>query len=160
MNRDRIILIAAWVAATVIYIVSAIELRNQRDTALAAEEVYTAPPEAEIDEWPLFIEALIFVESSGITDAIGDGGKAVGVLQLHPCVVEDVRIAGYDYDLGDRYDKQKSIEIWNIWQKIYNPEKNIHWAMKLTNPRAPVEYHRRVLRRMNELRILNDEKNN
>lgn len=34
--------------------------------------------------------ALIAVESNGNPDAVGDGGKAIGILQIHAAVVEDV----------------------------------------------------------------------
>lgn len=55
---------------------------------------------------------LIQIESGGDTHAIGDGGRAVGVLQIHSCVIEDVnRIYGTTYTLRDRYDKQRSIAI-------------------------------------------------
>jgi hypothetical protein len=44
------------------------------------------------------ISALIIVESSGNDLAIGDGGKAIGPLQIHRGVVLDVnRITGSNY---------------------------------------------------------------
>jgi hypothetical protein len=44
------------------------------------------------------ISALIIVESSGNDMAIGDGGKAIGPLQIHKGVVLDVnRITGSSY---------------------------------------------------------------
>lgn len=53
---------------------------------LAATPLAAAPSERLLD-------ALQTVESNG--NAIGDGGKAVGILQVHPCVVADVnRIHG------------------------------------------------------------------
>lgn len=44
------------------------------------------------------IAALIAVESGGRDNAIGDGGRAIGALQIHKAVVVDVnRIAGTSY---------------------------------------------------------------
>jgi hypothetical protein len=66
------------------------------------------------------IPALIAVESAGKSDAIGDGGKAVGCLQIWPIMVEDVnRIAGTSYTLADRKDRQKSIQMARIYLSHY-----------------------------------------
>ena len=57
--------------------------------------------------------ALKMAESGCKSDAIGDGGDAVGTLQLHKVYVDDAnRIVGYDkYTYNDRYDVRKSEEI-------------------------------------------------
>lgn len=53
----------------------------------------------------LLIPALCQVESSNNPLAIGDNGKAVGILQIHPILIEDVnRIYGTKYTLEDRKD--------------------------------------------------------
>ena len=43
----------------------------------------------KIDPWDLFVEAVIWRESRGNSSAIGDNGKAVGVLQIHPIMVRE-----------------------------------------------------------------------
>jgi hypothetical protein len=40
--------------------------------------------------WDILLAALIAVESGGDPTAIGDEGKALGILQIHKCVVDDV----------------------------------------------------------------------
>jgi len=67
------------------------------------------------------IQALIHVESNGSPNAVGDNGKAVGVLQIHPIMVRDCnRITKRNkYSLGDRYSVVKSIEMFNVWRKHY-----------------------------------------
>jgi hypothetical protein len=59
------------------------------------------------------LHALKMVESGCKSDAIGDNGNAVGVLQLHKVHVDDAnRIIGYyKYTYNDRYDVRKSEEI-------------------------------------------------
>ena len=71
-----------------------------------------------------FIDALIQVESSGNDTAVGDGGKAVGCLQIWQVVIDDVnRVYHTNYRAPDRMDRRKSIEICvkylAFWGKRY-----------------------------------------
>ena len=65
--------------------------------------------EEKIDPWDLFVEAVIWRESRGDSNAIGDNGKAVGVLQIHPIMVREAnRILAMNgkensYTYDDRY---------------------------------------------------------
>ena len=77
------------------------------------------------------VEALIQVESRGIEDAIGDtnlGTPSIGVLQIRPIMVREVnRIlkrtkTGKKYKLKDRFDREKSIEMFMIWKNYHHPE--------------------------------------
>lgn len=64
----------------------------------------------------ILIKALIMVESSGNVNAIGDGGAAVGCLQIHKCVIDDVnRIYHEDFRYEDRLDRDKSIRICELY---------------------------------------------
>lgn len=66
------------------------------------------------------LSALIAVESGGQINAVGDNGRAVGVLQIHACCVEDVnRITGKTYTLQDRTDEAKSREICTAYLLHY-----------------------------------------
>jgi len=67
------------------------------------------------------IKALIQVESGGDADAVGDNGKAVGILQIHPIMVKDINriLNEHRYTLTDRYDPEKSIEMCRIYFKHY-----------------------------------------
>ena len=62
------------------------------------------------------LHALKMAESGCKSDAIGDNGKAVGILQLHKVYVDDAnRIAGCkQYNYNDRYDVRKSEEMTRI----------------------------------------------
>ena len=58
------------------------------------------------------IDALVHVESKGKVHAVGDNGKAVGPLQIHKEVVDDVNKAyGTSYTYDDRKSIDKSREI-------------------------------------------------
>ncbi len=60
----------------------------------------------------ILIDALVHVESKGSVHAIGDNGKAIGILQIHKEVVDDVNKAyGTTYTYADRKSIEKSREI-------------------------------------------------
>jgi hypothetical protein len=75
------------------------------------------------------LAALMAVESGGNPFAVGDGGKAVGCLQIHAAVVADVnRIAGRQtapYTLADRLEVEKSKQMCVIYLAYYATEQRI-----------------------------------
>ena len=73
------------------------------------------------NSWDNLVEAVIQVESRGNDSAVGDNGKAVGCLQIHPIVVREVnRLVSKHYTLDDRYSRAKSIEMFNIISEEYD----------------------------------------
>jgi len=79
----------------------------------------------------LFIPLLIQVESGGKADALGDGGKAVGCLQIHPVVVEDVnRIYQTKYTEKARLNKAKSMSICRLYLKYYGTRYQLKTGKK------------------------------
>jgi len=62
------------------------------------------------------IDAIIYVESRGDTNAHNISEDAVGCLQIRPIMLREVnRLLGYNkYKLADRWDKEKSIEMFNV----------------------------------------------
>ena len=65
----------------------------------------------------LTIAILIHVESHNHAGAIGDHHKAVGLLQIHPCIVRDCQriYPQYEFTLHDRYDPYISVEMSRVW---------------------------------------------
>jgi len=59
------------------------------------------------------IAALVVVESHGNRNAVGDGGAAIGILQIHSIMVDEAnRLAGaHLFDVVDRWDPEKSREM-------------------------------------------------
>jgi hypothetical protein len=67
-----------------------------------------------------FIFILMLLESNGDPSAVGDNGKAIGCLQIHPVLVYDVnRIANTKYTLNDRLNPVKSQEMAFIYFRHY-----------------------------------------
>lgn len=105
------------------------------------------------DEWKALIGALIQIESNGNDSAVNYKTKAVGCLQLTPVCVQQVNqiLKAEVFDLNDRYDRAKSIAMFDVYQGYYNPDRDIHWALKLWNPRSSIQYHLDVMNKMSEL---------
>lgn len=115
--------------------------------------VYKPTNFASHKDWEDFTKAIIWVESKGDSNAKGSKND-VGVLQITPILVEDCnRIVGYEkYDLADRLDSLKSVEMFNVIQGYYNPQRDYHWALKLWNARSAPSYHRAVMDKFNEIK--------
>lgn len=61
------------------------------------------------------IEALVHVESRGIASAIGDNGRAYGILQIHNIMVQDAnRIARTNYTHSDMFEPHKARAVAKI----------------------------------------------
>ncbi len=74
------------------------------------------------DRYARLLPAIEHVESSGRADAVGDGGKAVGILQIHPVMVEDCnRIVGEDrWTLEDRLCPDESRAMFRVYSNHYS----------------------------------------
>lgn len=74
------------------------------------------------DRYAKLLPAVEFVESGGDASAIGDGGKAVGLLQIHPVMVDDCnRIVGERrWTLADRLDADKSRAMFRTYSDHYS----------------------------------------
>lgn len=103
-------------------------------------------------KWNKLIKAIIKVESEGKSDAVNMNSGATGVIQLMPISVNDCnRIIGKKkYRLNDRYSKDRSIEMFNILQNHYNPEHDIHKAIKIQNHNGGKKYERKVINKLNK----------
>ena len=66
------------------------------------------------------ISALIIVESSGNDLAVGDGGKAIGPLQIHKAVILDVnRITGSHYRHQDMTNRAQARAVCEAYLRHY-----------------------------------------
>lgn len=104
-------------------------------------------------DWEDFTRALIWVESRGDSKAVGSKDDT-GVLQITPILLQDCnRILKTErFTLEDRLDSLKSVEMFNIIQDHYNPQRDFHLALKIWNGKAPLSYHRKVMDKFNEIK--------
>ena len=81
------------------------------------------------------INAIAQVESGGNPKAVSRSGTYVGLLQMAPiCVRECNRIVGKNkFTYNDRLSREKSIEMFIIFQEHHNPEGNMEKAIRLWN---------------------------
>ena len=114
------------------------------------------------------IQALIQVESRGIENIKGDlhlkGGPSVGVLQIRPVMVREVnrilKILKVDkkFKMKDRYDREKSIEMFVIWRDFHHPDGDFETIARNWNggPRGylkpkTVKYWMKVQQELNKI---------
>lgn len=146
---------------TILYILLVISLMTNLTffaKAVFSREESPEPPVTEqaqpapADDWQTFIAALSWVESRHNDDAVS-GKQAVGYLQITPILVEDAnRILGQEtFSLEGRRDREESIHLFNVIQDYYNPEHDLHLALKIWNPRSKLSYHTAVMKTYREL---------
>ena len=88
--------------------------------------------------WTKVINAIAIVESNNNPKALGGGGS-VGLLQITPVLVKDCnkilqkQNKSKRYSLADRYNAEKSKEMFIIIQEYYNPQHNVEKAIRLWN---------------------------
>tara|TARA_A200000159_G_scaffold163458_1_gene189738 strand:- start:765 stop:1277 length:513 start_codon:yes stop_codon:yes gene_type:complete len=76
------------------------------------------------------VEAMVWVESEGNPTAYAKRENAAGVLQIRPIMVNDVnRILNKNddnrfYTLDDRWDREKSIEMFYVFVDYYHKESS------------------------------------
>lgn len=86
-------------------------------------------------KWGPVINAIAMVESQGQPNVVSKNGLYVGYLQISEILVRECnRIVGYKkYTYADRYDKQKSMDMFIDYQEHYNPDGNMERAIRLWN---------------------------
>lgn len=97
--------------------------------------------------WILLFNSIAYVESGHNPDAVGDGGRSIGVVQIHEVVVADVnRIVGRRAYLStDRLSQQKSFEIFQLYTQ-YWAEQYVRRTgdSRFQDPRQRVELIARI----------------
>ena len=128
--------------------VEIIELESKPIKPIVVEEIQIP----EVDD---LINALIMVESNGNDSAVGDthlGEPSIGVLQIRPIMVREVnrilKLKGtkHRYKLKDRWDKEKSIEMFLIWKEFHHSDSNYEeiarsWNGGTKGPKNPRTYN-------------------
>jgi hypothetical protein len=80
------------------------------------------------------ITALMIVESSGNDQAIGDNGRALGPLQIHRGVVQDVnRITGSNYRHSEMTNRAQARAVCEAYLKHYGRGKTTEEQARIWN---------------------------
>ena len=90
-------------------------------------------------DWSKVIEAIIKVESKGNEKAYNPNGNCAGILQITPILVKECnqifkrKSVNKHYTLNDRYNAEKSKEMFIMLQEHFNPEHNVEKAIRCWN---------------------------
>ena len=116
--------------------------KQVKEAEVAEETVDKIEPNGQIDNLNELIEALIWVESMGNENAVGDthlDEPSIGVLQLRPIMVREVnrilKQKGSEkrFKLSDRKSRKKSIEMFTIWYNTYHKNSSFEKAARNWN---------------------------
>ena len=128
--------------------------------------ILASPLNGETDgndkNWEILIASIMKIESVFNQNIVSANGQCVGILQITPIVVKDCnrilkeKHSPVRYTLKDRYDKDKSIEMFNIIQEYYNPSQNTEKAIRLWNggsgytKKKTEKYYQKVIKEYNK----------
>lgn len=114
--------------------------------------------ESEAFDWEPIMDAITQVESNGNPNA--RSGACVGVMQISPICVKECnnilksRGSKKRYTMADRYDIQKSREMFVIIQSRHNPSNNVEKAIRAWNGgqnysvKGTQKYYNKVMRHL------------
>ena len=101
--------------------------------------ISTSAQKEEAFDWNPVINAIIQVESKGNPKAYNPKGDCCGILQITPGLVKQCNIwlkaekSKKRYTLSDRYNVEKSKEMFIMVQNHYNKSNNIERAIRVWN---------------------------
>ena len=110
------------------------------------------------------IYAIAKIESGHNEKAVSKNGRWVGYLQISKGMVDECNkiLKEKRFNYKDRLDKDKSIEMFIIFQEEHNPERNIIKALRMWNEGVsrkywkklgPTPYTRKVMNVYNQLNL-------
>ena len=113
-------------------------------------------------KWGPVMKAIEQVESDGRANAVSKNGKWVGSLQISEILVRQCNqiLGKKKFTYKDRYSKEKSYEMFIVYQEYFNKEGNMEKAIRLWNSgelncmkrkARTGGYYRRVLSKFNQL---------
>ena len=109
-------------------------------------------------DWNPVMDAIIQVESKGNPKAHNKNGDCAGILQITPGLVKQcntwlkAKKSKKRYTLSDRYNVEKSKEMFVMVQKYYNKSNNVEKAIRVWNGgpgytlKGTNEYYRKVMK--------------
>lgn len=107
--------------------------------------------------WDRIMKAIIMVESRGNARAFNPSGNCAGILQITPGMVRACNAICKSkkltkrFTLQDRFNPDKSREMFVIFQEKYNPQCNVERAIRMWNggpgykQKSTEKYYRKVM---------------
>lgn len=98
-----------------------------------------ATAEDSVFNWTKVMDAIIQVESKGNPKAYNKRSNCVGILQITPTLVKECnnilkrKRSAKRYTLKDRWDAEKSKEMFVIFQEEHNPSHDVEKAIRMWN---------------------------
>lgn len=97
-----------------------------------------------LTDWQMLQLAIIMTESKGNPDARG-AAQDMGLYQMRPIYISEVnRVSRSHFSNEDAFDPAKAVEMFNLLQMVYNPQKDTDRALYYHNKSK--DYKNRVLR--------------
>lgn len=120
-------------------------------------------------DWTNVINAIIHIESKGDENAVSKCGNCVGIMQIKKIVVDDcneylkMTKSKKRFTYNDRYNKEKSMEMFILIQKRYNKQNNVEEAIKIWNGGCGYKKSPKMLKQSSEyynkvIAVLNKQK--
>lgn len=106
---------------------------------LMASLTVNAQEQSESYDWGKVIDAIVMVESKGNPKAFNKNGNCAGLLQITPGLVKQCNIwlrakkSKKRYTLADRYNVEKSKEMFVMIQSYYNKTNDVEKAIRIWN---------------------------
>lgn len=106
---------------------------------LMASLTVSAQEQSESYDWSKVIDAIAMVESKGNPKAFNKNGNCAGLLQITPGLVKQcntwlaAKKSKKRYTLADRYNVEKSKEIFVMVQSYYNKSNDVEKAIRIWN---------------------------
>lgn len=132
-------------------------------TILCLYSIFSSNETIDTTQWDKVINAIIQVESSGNPKAINTKTDAVGAMQIRKIVVDDCNEylkklnKNKRFTYQDRWDIQKSKEMFVLIQMRYNKTNDIEKAARIWNggccynKKATDKYYQKFLSYYNKL---------
>ncbi len=89
---------------------------------------------AEVDPMERLLDAIAQVESRSDPNAVGDGGRAIGVYQIHrPYWQDGTRILGVDWAYRDAADPVKARQVVRAYLRHYGRDRGLLEMARIHN---------------------------
>ena len=118
-------------------------LNANASTEISKIDTITTLPESRCNEhgydWTKVIYAISQVESKGNPKAFNKNGNCAGLLQITPVLVREAnqilaqRKSKTRFTMQDRFDPNKSKQMFILIQEKYNPTHNVEKAIRIWN---------------------------